>query len=432
MNVIVIGAGASGLMAAKLLAEAGMNVQVVEARDRIGGRIFTNDSGDEAGAEFIHGNLETTLKLLQHAGLTAVETEGEIWKVAKGVWTNEESFLEYEDVLLSRLNKLKENISIAEFLEREFSGDRYENLRQSLTAYVEGYYAGDARRTSAITFLNEWQSEDHQQYRVKGGYKKLIQFLAEKVQEHSGTIHLSTVVKSINWNNDGVEVTDQYDRTYFAQKAIITIPLGIWLANADSFASIKFSPELTYKTEAARQMGFGSAIKILLQCNQPFWKGKSTLQQTGNDLTDLSFIISDAPIPTWWTQLPETSNVLTGWIAGPKALALKNVPEEKIVEQAIYSLEMLFGIPAPLLKQNIETCKVFNWSNDPFSLGAYSYSTTQTEEARKVLSAPVKNTLFFAGEHLYDGTETGTVEAALVSGQQAAQQLIDALEMPVA
>ena len=134
--------------------------------------------------------------------------------------------------------------------------------------------------------------------------------------------------------------------------------------------------------------------------------------------------ITDLPIPTWWTQLPEKSTLLTGWLSGPKAAALKDESDDAILLKALESVSAILNISSADLKEKLQWWKVFNWTNDPYTRGSYSYSTLHTNEARKVLSAPVENTLFFAGEALYEGPEMGTVEAALVSGTNAAEQVL--------
>jgi monoamine oxidase len=116
--------------------------------------------------------------------------------------------------------------------------------------------------------------------------------------------------------------------------------------------------------------------------------------------------------------------LLTGWVAGPKADELKTADEETIIQKAIDSLASLFSLTEDELKANLQTSYVFNWAADPFTRGAYAYSTIGTKEARKTLMEPVEETLFFAGEALYDGTEMGTVEAALVSGQRVAKEVL--------
>ncbi|HLL43986.1 MAG TPA: FAD-dependent oxidoreductase, partial [Segetibacter sp.] len=275
---------------------------------------------------------------------------------------------------------------------------------------------------SAKTFLEEWLSEDEQQYRAVGGYGKIINYLAESCTKKGTIIRLSTVVKEIKWQQGYVEVIDHLQNKLMASKAIVTVPLGVWLAAENTKGSILYSPALQLKAEAAKQMGFGSAIKILLEFKSIFWEDELIIHQT--KIRNLQMVLSDMPIPTWWTQLPQHTPVLTGWLSGPTAEEIKNEKDEVIIWQSLYSLSNIFNIDINALTARLKSGKVFNWANDAYTMGSYSYSTVHSKSARKILSEPIENTLFFAGEALYEGTETGTVEAALTNGLQVASTIL--------
>lgn len=430
MDVIIIGAGAAGLMAARELAKAKQKVIVLEARDRIGGRIHTINIQSysiniEAGAEFIHGNLDVTLKLLKEAGIDYHETTGDFWQVLNGKWEKNETVEEGESLLMERLKNLKDNISIAEFLQREFPGDEHQNIKQWLLGYIEGYYSGDPARTSAMAFYNEWQTEDEQQYRPNECYGKMIQYLADQCTNAGGIIQTSTVVKQVRWYKDQVEVLDDTHHGYTARKVIIAVPLGVWNAGANEKGAISYIPELQEKMHAVKQMGFGAVIKILLQFKDAFWEDENIVKQQG--AKDFSFILSDQPIGTWWSQLPNHSPVLTGWLAGPKATELKDTKNEMIRDNAINSIASILQVNTEFIKEKLLSWHVFNWTADPFTRGSYAYSTMETKEARKVLMQPTEETLFFAGDAFYDGPEMGTVEAALTSGKRVAKEVLNAI-----
>ena len=429
MDVIIIGAGAAGLMAAKQLSEKGLAVCVLEARDRIGGRIHTITNTDsstpiEGGAEFIHGNLKVTLSLLTEAGIEKQEVKGEFWQVMNGVWSKENDFFENASSVIQQLKKLKEDISIAEFLERYFRGEKHLGLRNAMTSYVEGYYSGEIEKISAKAFLEEWMSEDEQQYRPVGGYGKAIDYLAESCRKAGTQILLSTPVKEIKWEKGNVQAVDDNANIFIASKVLITVPLGVWLAEKNTKGAIAYLPELPMKMEAAAQMGFGAVIKVLIEFTDLFWEDEAVVQKTKTNTRNLNMALSDMPIPTWWTQSPSRKPMLTGWLSGPKAEKMKNEKEEAIMRQSLYSLSNIFKVDLDYLKQKLKWYKVFNWSDDVFTRGSYSYSALHSSVARKTLIEPEQNTLFFAGEALYEGPETGTVEAALVSGMKAASQIL--------
>lgn len=429
MDVIIIGAGAAGLMAAKKLCDAGLSVCILEARDRIGGRIHTitdlhADKSIEGGAEFIHGNLEVTLNLLKEAGIDKAEIQGDFWQVTNGQWTQENEFFKNTGTVIQQLQTIQQDISIDQFLKQFYAEEKYAGFRESMTSYVEGYYSGETKRTSAKAFLEEWLSEDKQQYRPAGGYGKMINYLAESCRKAGAQIHLSTVVKKIKWRKGHVEVTAKNGNCFIAAKVIITVPLGVWLTPDNAKAAIHYSPLLQAKKEAAKQMGFGAAIKILIEFKDRFWTDETIIQQTKTDTQNLYMVLSEMPVPTWWTTLPQQTNLLTGWLSGPQAESIKNEPDEEILQKALRSLSVIFTIDSNTLSDKMKWYKVFNWANNAFTCGSYSYSTTETINSKKILKEPVENTLFFAGEALYEGPETGTVEAALTSGVKVAAEVI--------
>lgn len=428
-NVIIIGAGAAGLMAAKQLSGAGVSVCVLEARDRVGGRIHTIRNRNsatliEGGAEFIHGNLSATLELLKEAGMKKEELTGEIWQVNKGGWNQENDFFENAELVIKRLVSLKEDISIAHFLQHFFSEEKYDNLRKSLTSYVEGYYSGVTERMSAKAFLEEWMSEDEQQYRPSGGYGRMIHYLEKSCKKAGTLIQLSAAVKEIKWREGYAEITDDNNHVFIACKVVITVPLGVWTRDDKTKGAIKYNPALPSKTEAAKQMGFGAVIKILVEFTDIFWEDEAIKIKTKMNAANVQMVLTDMAIPTWWTQFPQKFALLTGWLSGPKAEQMKNETDENVLQTALHSLSLIFRIDSIILKDKLKWWKIFNWTKEPFTYGSYSYSTIDTISARKKLIEPVQNTLFFAGEALYEGPETGTVEAALISGINVSQEIL--------
>jgi monoamine oxidase len=137
----------------------------------------------------------------------------------------------------------------------------------------------------------------------------------------------------------------------------------------------------------------------------------------------LNFLFSDAEVPTWWTQIPNKVPLLTGWLAGP---VVKKSPadDEGLMRLAFQSLCYLFDAQEKRVRKEVRAIKVINWHADPFSMGAYAYSTLNTAAAIDMLSHPVQETIYFAGEAFYQGAEMGTVEAALASGNEAAANVI--------
>ena len=141
-------------------------------------------------------------------------------------------------------------------------------------------------------------------------------------------------------------------------------------------------------------------------------------------MAGFGFIISDQVIPTYWTQNPEKSALLTGWLGGPEAAVLKDAADDHILALTIQSLGKIFDMQEADIRNLLSGAEVMNWTADPYSRGSYSYATVHTAEARKVLTAPINGAIYFAGEGLYDGPEMGTVEAALASGKKIAEIIL--------
>jgi monoamine oxidase len=419
-KVIVIGGGVAGLMAAKELTEKGIDVILLEANERLGGRANTLldtkfDMPIEAGAEFIHGDLPLTQQLLKKAKINYHAIGEERVFVKNGEWDSTEDPIPHWDLLIKKMKEVTIDITIAHFLDLYFSEEQYESLRINIRRYAEGFDLADIATASTIALRNEWMNEEEDQYRIDGGYHMLVQWLAQECKKKGALIYTSCGAKTINWKNDAVKISTTTGKIFEADKAIITVPLSILQKSNKDENVLQFKPAIKEQKAAAAQIGFGSVIKIFLQFDEPFWEARSK---------QLTFIISDQQVPTWWTQVPNRSNMLTGWLGGPNADKLISTKDGIIIKMALESLANIFSIDYDILKTKLTTHKIINWANDPYTFGAYSFATTQTAAARKLLQQGVEQTLFFAGEGIYEGESPGTVEAALTSGRDVARTII--------
>jgi monoamine oxidase len=422
-DVVVVGAGAAGLIAAWELVQTGKSVAVIEARDRVGGRTHTiNDPAFdlpvEMAAEFVHGNLQLTQGILKKAGVDFYKLPGDIWQNEDGELSEQKDFVEDYSALSRQFKKVEKDIPVARFFEEYLQGDEWEEARFTLKNYVEGYYAADLQKASTFSLRDELGGSEDGQYRIEGGYVKMVAFLTRVSMEKGARFFLSQPVREIRWADGMVDVVTE-NSTYRAKQCLVTVPVGVLQSE-----KIRFSPALPQKMAAARQLGFGPVIKTIFQFKEAFWKNKKYTQ--GKDLDKLSFIFSRALIPTWWTYYPKDAAMITGWSGGPHANDLKDLSQEEVLHKALESLSRIFEIDTTELRSLLKAYHVANWLSDPFTCGGYSYEVVNGPEIRKVLAEPVNGTLFFAGEGLYNGTEIGTVEAALITGRDTSHQMVAA------
>ncbi|MFN8286347.1 MAG: NAD(P)/FAD-dependent oxidoreductase [Chitinophagales bacterium] len=431
-DIIIVGAGAAGLYAARELQKTGKKILVLEAQNRIGGRIHSVHSpfvGEplEAGAEFIHGNLPITLELLKQYSIPYQEVDGTMWTVKDSELHKEDDFIESDRQLRQALKELKEDVSVEDFLNTYMQGEEHKEVRDSVKQFVEGYGAANADKASTIAFRKDWTNINETQYRILTGYGSLIQAIAMDLYQYKTEIKLNEKVKEVIWEESKVTLVSDKEK-YVSKMAIITIPLSLLQLSGIAPTAINFKPQLTEHVDAAKQIGYGSVVKVLIAFKTPFWQNKELIPAVEENLEKLSFIFADTPIPTWWTQYPAESGLLTGWIGGPKADAFREMADNMIYEMGIRCLGIIFKIQDQQLKELVKDWRVFNWGNSSYTKGAYSYATVNTHNQRALLATPVANTLFFAGEACYDGENIGTVEAAFDSAQKAVKLITTVLK----
>ncbi|HEY2040314.1 MAG TPA: NAD(P)/FAD-dependent oxidoreductase [Edaphobacter sp.] len=419
-HVIIVGAGMAGLSAARTLAEEGIRVTLVEARNHIGGRILTHHVGGqpiELGAEFIHGRPPELWDLIDEAGLETYERGG-----AQAC---------FEEETLKRCNREENIFQVLEDLEDpphpDLSFAEYlstlnisASQRTSLLSFVEGFNAADAREISTASLGAQQMAEEDEQgdraFYLSRGYDRIVQYLASRIVDHGGSIRLNSPVRQIQWSPSSVKVIDD-KQTFSSRRAIITVPLGVLQAR-----TLPIEPQPEAILHAASQLRMGQATRFSLLFREPFW----TKLPASNPIEDLNFLFSFGELPpVWWTTHPHPSPLLTGWVGGPRSTSLSGLNSDELAERACSALARIFSLEKAKLRELLIACHHHDWGRDPFSLGAYSYVAKGGIDASEQLSQPVENTLFFAGEHTDTTGNWGTVHAAMRSGLRAAQQILD-------
>jgi monoamine oxidase len=420
-RILVIGAGMAGLTAARQLAEAGRKVLVLEARDRVGGRILTlRDQGEilELGAEFIHGRPPELWDLIREAGLETYALDGTDVCHKSGKLKKCDEIGEMFK-FLNGLEKWKgADLSFADYPPLEkLSPEK----RDEVINYVQGFNAADYRRIGVHSLaVQQWAEKEiagDEVFRIREGYDRLPEFVANKVREAGGRIELSRTVEKIEWERGNVRV---YVRDggelaqYSAAQAVIALPLGVLLQLGVVFDPV---PEALI---AANQLAMGPVRRFTLLFRERWWAANENVK-----LPKLSFLFAqDAMPPVWWTAHPWETRTLTGWIGGPQSAAFDQFTREQVGDAGCRELARIFDLPVDMLRGQLMSCATHDWQTDLLSCGAYSYVPAGALNAVLMMATPVQRTLYFAGEHTDVTGHWGTVHAAMRSGIRAAQQVL--------
>jgi monoamine oxidase len=414
-DVVVIGAGAAGLAAARDLSGAGKRVCIVEARERIGGRIDTRRLDGvalplELGAEFIHGDAEATFAAVNAVPLLALQLPDTHFWSRNGKFSKIDDFWTRISRVRAKIPKLDRDVSFEQFLRSHRGIDPH--LRELAYSFVEGYHAAHADRISATALRSsDEETEAPAQFRIVNGYDRVMQWLLAGVAPDRSELRLKTTVTRVQWRAGDVAIETSRERLS-ARAAVITIPIGVWKAPHDADGFIAFDPVLTEKERAIERLELGHVVKIAFRFREPFWEPR------------VNFVHSnDRYVPTWWTFAPVRTPFLTGWAGGHAADALLAESEEARVSRALDSMAAAFDVKRRKIESLLVATYSHDWQADPFSRCAYSYAGVGGAEAHKTLAKAVARTLFFAGEAT-SGDETGTVAGAIESGRRAARELL--------
>jgi len=431
-DVIVIGAGAAGLMATAQLVQAGRAVLLLEARDRIGGRIWTRTEPDltvplELGAEFIHGHAPLTRAVLARVGAAAIDVGESHCALRAGRPTPRADYFA-KLLQAARAGGLLsgDDMSFDAFLDSPAAAGLSRTERDAARRMAQGFDAADTRRASARAIVAEWSGDtlgNTPQARPAGGYASLLAALSPALR--SARLQLQSTVRSVRWSRDAVEVAGDSTAGPFrarAARAVITLPVGVLQQRPGARGAVRFTPPLEAKRAALRGLASGPVVKLLLRFATPFWE-----ELQGGRFRDVSFFhAGEAAVPTFWTAVPARAPLLVAWAGGPQARRVAaGAARTRLVRSALASLQGLFGrgsARAAILQGSY----YHDWQQDPYARGAYSYVTVGGGTARAALGQPLADTLFFAGEATDTADEAGTVAGALQSGLRVAGEVLGA------
>ena len=431
-DVVVIGAGVAGLAAARDLRAAGLSAIVVEARDRLGGRVFTArpEAGArpvELGAEFVHGRPPELLEIAASAGLSLVEFAGTQWCVSGGRARACDAISAIETVT-SRFEEAGDrDVSYDEFVGAREWG---EELRYA-TAYVEGFHAAMPDRISvrylAEAVRTEREIEGDRMYQLPEGYDRVVEWLASGLEDRD--VRRGTAVKSIRWEPGRVRIETETRAGrgpgLEARYAVVTLPLAVLQASPDEPGGVRIVPDPPRVREGVERLEMGQVVRLSLRFQERFWEQRGFAGSSDGDVRDLGFVFAPGEaFPVWWTRMPVVDSTLTAWVGGPGADRLSGLTEPEVVDVALGTLAGLFGERQARLRDLVAGSLFHDWRSDPYARGAYSYVPVGAGDAREDLAAPVEDTLFFAGEATSLGSESGTVHGAIASGRRAAREIV--------
>jgi monoamine oxidase len=441
VDVVIIGAGAAGIAAARALHEKGVRLLVLEARERIGGRVWTHRDPKtqvpiELGAEFIHGSAPEIERILQDARFPVVDIEGRRWMVSGTRWRPLDDFWERLYRVMRLLdNGSKRDRSFQAFLDTRPGGRRLARDRQLARQFVEGFHAADPRLISTRALSESGTPGEVRETRlghVVDGYDRLIEWMAAPL---AARIRLGAIVTRVTWapGRAVVEVKHADGRDRFevdARAILVTVPIGVLQASCGDVGAIAFQPDLgAVKRRAIDAIASGTVVRVALHLRDRVWASEEFRTKVKEEETDaLSFLHSNDPdFPAWWTAYPLRVPVIVGWRGGPGALRLAHLPPDEIESRAIASLARHMKTTTMRMRSMVEGVWTHNWELDPFARGAYSYQRVNAGDATDVLARPLKRTLFFAGEATGTDEGTGTVDGAIATGHRAAKQVMRAL-----
>jgi monoamine oxidase len=419
MHVIVLGAGAAGLAAARRLHDAGAAVQVLEARQRIGGRIWTDETFApfpvEYGAEFIHGEHAVTHALAAAAGIETIPVDryGRLrWSDSGAARTLDALPVARRDLIMALFRAFDglrampldaPDRSLAHYLRDSGFNDEALTvadvlLAQTCYAAVETLSCADLARELRVDHAGK------KEYRLRSGYAPLLAWYAGGLD-----LRFGAVARVVRHSPGGVAVETDAD-TFHADCCIVTIPVAALQRGVPQFDP----PLSSAKQWAIQAMRVEAATKLLYRFDEPLWDA------------DLTFMAHTGLAARWWpaAHAARDAGVIIAYATAVRARVLDALDEAGALAVGLRELQTLLGRDD--LAQRCVAARRVVWSADPFAYGGYAHVPPGAEAARRILATPEGATLFFAGEATVYESNPQTVHGAIESGWRAAHEALRA------
>ena len=412
-TVVVIGAGISGLAAARKLKENGFNVTVLEAQDKVGGRLRTNRTlgiAFDEGASWIHGiNGNPITNLAQRAGMNTAFTDDEsrVCYDINGVVRPESVFETTEAELTSILSTLKNSGSATQSFEAVFNrlypakaNDRL--WKFFLSTYIT-FDLGDLDKVSS-TLYDEGEEFSGEERIAVNGYDTIPNYLATGL-----TIQLNQRVSKIDYSGVKTKITHNGNVTE-ADYVLVTVPLGVLKSG-----NIQFIPSLpAAKQNAIQKIGMNCVNKFLLTWNTAFWDNEQYICYTPEVKDKFNYFVNVK-------KYHSNTNALMTFAYADYARQTEAMTDAQIITEIMLHLKDMYGSSIPNPTNMLRT----KWQSNQNSFGSYSFTQVGTAMQHfDDLAEEVNDKLFFAGEH----TEIdyfSTAHGAYLSGIREADKIID-------
>lgn len=420
-DVIILGGGVAGLAAAQRLSTAGVDWILLEARDRLGGRIatITNSEGHpvELGAEFVHGSAPETTAIAEGAGLQLEPCESSHWIARDGVLDPDDGYWDDVENVAGRTASDGADRSIDEFLRDRIENARLERVSR---AFFEGFEAADLSRLSEHWIAASSSSAAEDTRRFSNGYSSLVDAIAAQLPRSS--IRTASEVVEIAHSHEGVTIGSADGNSIRARAGIVTFPVGVLLSDA-----VRWYPRPSILNEIPDAFGFGNVVRITVSFREPFWMSPEQRERFNGDPGRLGFFTVDgSAFHTWWCTGVRRAQMVA-WAGGPRADDLLRAGTDGMHAAAKRDLSLAFELDPGRLDSLITSIDFHDWSRDELSGGAYAWIATGGMPKHASLLRRDSLPLVFAGEAFAPLALIGTVEGAIVSGHRAAERAIESL-----
>lgn len=412
-TVIIVGAGISGLAAARKLKMEGFKVTVLEAQDRVGGRLRSNRSlgiAFDEGASWIHGTDGNPItSLAQDAGMTTFITPDDSFKSYDigGIVRSGTAYSDVEDEYYDILDTLMNHGSNSKSFETVFfeQHPQYANdrlMRFFLSTYMT-FDRGDLNKTSSLLY-NEGEEFDGEEAISTNGYDTIPNFLAKGLD-----VLLSQRVTKVDFSGNKIKLTHNGSVSE-ADYAIITVPLGVLKKNV-----IQFSPALpAAKQTAIEKIGMNCVNKFLLTWNTAFWDDVQFISYTPEIKDKFNYFVNVK-------KFHPGANALMTFAYADYGRQTETMTDQQVITEIMAHLRDIYGSGIPNPTNMLRT----KWATNENAFGAYSFTAVETEMRHfEDLAESVSDKLFFAGEH----TEVdyfSNAHGAYLSGIREADKIID-------